>query len=462
MTPVNPLSSNRRPVAIDLFAGAGGLSLGLEQAGFDVVTAVEYDPVHATTHAFNFPLTDVLCDDIATMPAEVLRDSVKRGWENHHPGQTWDGTVDVVAGGPPCQGFSWIGKRRVDDARNDLIFHFFRLVNSLRPRYFIMENVPGIASGEHKELLEDLIDKFKRAGYVVPPAQILNAAHFGAPQDRRRFILMGHREDVAPFSFPAPTHRTVRPVRSTFSNASDDLPLGATVWDAIGDLPDLDELPGLATLDKVKLSPSMRKAGELASSSYARYLRGLDSDPHDYSYPREFDADWLTSSWQTQHTQTSIQRFSITAQGSTEKISRFLRLDENGLCNTLRAGTGGERGAHTSPRPLHPRLARVISVREAARLHSFPDWFRLHSTKWNGFRQIGNAVVPMFGRALGAALIEAMSVKPVRPTAVVAMPDEGLLYLAMGEATKVAGATHSSIPKSRRQAREDLPLQLAV
>jgi len=462
MASVIALSKDRRPIAIDLFAGAGGLSLGLEQAGFDVVAAVEYDPVHATTHAFNFPLTEVLCDDISTLPEDALRESVAKGWGNHHPGEAWDGTVDVVAGGPPCQGFSWIGKRRADDARNDLIFHFFRIVTALRPKYFIMENVPGIASGEHKELLADFINRFERAGYVMPAAQILNAAHFGAPQDRRRFILMGRREDAPSFAFPSPTHRPVRPVRGSEAATNLDLPIGASVWDAIGDLPNLDDFSALASSDKVKLSTSERKATELASSSYARRLRGIEADPMDFSHPRSFDAQWLTSSWQTQHTTVSIQRFSSTPQGTTEKVSRFLRLSETGLCNTLRAGTGGERGAHTSPRPLHPRLARVISVREAARLHTFPDWFRLHSTKWNGFRQIGNAVLPMFGRALGSVLVEAMGISPTRPTEIVSMPDEAFLYMAMGDATKAAGATHSSIPKSRRQSREDLPLELAV
>ncbi|TFC23381.1 DNA cytosine methyltransferase [Cryobacterium glucosi] len=458
----HPTKAPKRPVAVDLFAGAGGLSLGLEQAGFDVVTSVEYDPVHATTHAFNFPLTDVLCDDIGKLPVDALRRSVQRGWENHHPAEPWDGTVDLVAGGPPCQGFSWIGKRRVDDARNDLIFHFFRLVNSLRPKYFLMENVPGITAGEHKELLADLVSKFEDAGYVVPKPQILNAAHYGVPQDRRRFMLLGYRNDVNPVSHPAPIFQPVRPVRSTLSAQLDGLPLGASVWDAIGDLPDLDAFPALASSDKVKLTSTQRKKMELASSAYARMLCGIDEDPTDFSHPRAGMSGWLTSSWQTQHTQTSIDRFAATEQGKTEKISRFLRLSEGGLCNTLRAGTGGERGAHTSPRPLHPRLARVISVREAARLHSFPDWFRLHSTKWNGFRQIGNAVPPIFGRALGRAVIEALGVEAVKPTIELDLPDEKLLYMAMGEATRFAGATHESIPKSRRQSRELLELAAAV
>jgi DNA (cytosine-5)-methyltransferase 1 len=442
-------------VAVDLFAGAGGLSLGLEQAGFDVVSSVEYDPVHATTHAFNFPHTDVLCDDAAKISVNTLLESIKAGWKKHHPDLEWSGKVDLVAGGPPCQGFSWMGKRQVDDARNDLIFHFFRLTNALQPKYFVMENVPGIASGQHSELLDDLISRFRKAGYVVPAPQILNAADYGVPQDRKRFILLGYREDMTPVSHPVPTVRPVRPVRSTLRPLTQDLPLGPSVWDAIGDLPDLDAFPSLAATDKVRLSKTTLAAAQLAASAYARRLSGSEPDAADFSHPRVHNPDWLTSSMQTKHTQTSVERFAATEQGTSEKISRFLRLNEMGLCNTLRAGTGGERGAHTSPRPIHPRKARVLSVREAARLHSFPDWFRLHATKWNGFRQIGNAVPPLFGRAIGAEVMKALGAEPTKPTESLELTDEKLLHMSMGEAATYAGARHDSIPRSRRQSQID-------
>ena len=182
----------------------------------------------------------------------------------------------------------------------------------------------------------------------------------------------------------------------------------------------------------------------------------MEEDPTDFSHPRVWPSDWLTSSAQTKHTPLSKERFAATSQGEVEKISRFLRLSEHGLCNTLRAGTGGERGAHTSPRPIHPRHSRVLSVREAARLHSFPDWFRLHATKWHGFRQIGNAVPPRFGRAIGAKIIEALGNQPVKPTRSLELTDETLLYMSMTEATRFSGASHNSIPKSRRQSREEL------
>ena len=175
----------RRPVAIDLFAGVGGLSLGFEQAGFDVLAAVEYDPVHAAVHAFNFPRTEVLCASVATVSAERLRAAAQAG-ALAHGRHDWDGEIDVIFGGPPCQGFSHMGKRLIDDPRNQLVFHFFRLVNEARPRQFVMENVPGIASTGHASILAQLIDEFAAVGYRTVPHRVLNAAYLAARRNRRR------------------------------------------------------------------------------------------------------------------------------------------------------------------------------------------------------------------------------------------------------------------------------------
>src|SRR5438046_2247297 len=136
-----------RPIAIDLFAGAGGLSLGFEQAGFDITAAVEWDPIHAAAHKLNFPYTTVVCADVRDVSGEQLRKAAGIGRR----------AVDVVVGGPPCQGFSLIGQRVLEDARNALVFHFLRLVEELRPKTFVMENVPGMAAGTHTQLLEELV-----------------------------------------------------------------------------------------------------------------------------------------------------------------------------------------------------------------------------------------------------------------------------------------------------------------
>jgi DNA (cytosine-5)-methyltransferase 1 len=444
-------SASTRPLAIDLFAGAGGLSLGLEQAGFDVLAALEYDPVHATTHEFNLPLTQVLCGDASQVEVADLLAAAAKGWTAHHPSDPWSGNIDLVAGGPPCQGFSWIGKRKVDDARNDLVFHFFRLVAGVRPKYFVMENVPGMLAGAHRYLLSDLIKRFEDEGYVVERPQVLNAADYGVPQDRRRVILIGSRSDCPRASHPAPTHIPTRAVNRSLRPLVDDLPTGPTVRDALGDLPDLDSYKALIISDSVRLpAPTLRRM-RVEASSYTILLNGRDLDPDNHGHPRDWDHSLLTSSMRTQHTELSRRRFAATSQGETEPVSRFLRLPESGLCNTLRAGSGSERGAFTSPRPIHPVHPRVISVREAARLHSFPDWYRLHVTKWNGFRQIGNAVPPLLARAVGQAIVTALGVSPGTPTTPLPLGDERLLRLSMKRAASYTGAGAESMPKSRRR-----------
>jgi DNA (cytosine-5)-methyltransferase 1 len=443
-----------RPVAIDLFSGAGGLSLGLEQAGFDLLAAVDYDPVHAAVHAFNFPSTETLCESAATLKTDDLLRAAERGFAAHRPTETWDGEVDLVAGGPPCQGFSTMGKRQFDDHRNDLVFHFWRLVTEVRPRYFVMENVPGMALGKQRQILDDLESQFRAAGYVLPQHQILDSSDFGVPQARRRLVIIGSREDVAAASHPTP--RTLPVVRRgrTLARSEGDLKFGPTVIEAIGDLPDLDGFEQLLSSDSVRLTAARLRRAESAASNYARRMRGLDDDPGDLSQPRIWDERLLTSSMRTVHTAVSVARFAATTPGKQEDISRFLRLDPLGLCNTLRAGTGAERGAYTSPRPIHPIHPRVISVREAARLHSFPDWFRLHSTKWHGFRQIGNAVVPLLGRAIGESVVDALGARPVRPTEPLALGDEGLLKLSMAQAAKERGVEREALPGVRVRDRD--------
>ncbi len=447
----------RRPFAVDLFAGAGGLSLGLEQAGFDVVAAVEYDPVHAATHEFNFPRTKVLCADVsAPLRAEKLLAAARKGVAAHgHDDEEWDGELDLLAGGPPCQGFSLIGKRLKDDKRNQLVFHFFRLVSSLRPRYFVMENVPGMATGGHAGILGRLISEFEGIGYRFPDKQgyrILNAADFGVPQERHRLFLIGSREDQATkAAFPTPNVRPV-PKRAAERAVGDPekqvLRRGPNVGEAIGELPNLNRFPSLLHSDEVLLSPEALASMEESASEYVRRLRGAE-DSEDFSHPRSWNPALLTSSMRTAHSGKSTRRFRATSPGETEPVSRFYKLDPEGLCNTLRAGSGSERGAFTSPRPLHPYLSRVLSNREAARLHSFPDWFRFHTTKWHGFRQIGNAVAPLVGRAVGAEILAALDIEASRPEEEIALGDRALLGLSMSQAADRFEADRASIPAPR-------------
>ncbi|HEY0141205.1 MAG TPA: DNA cytosine methyltransferase [Thermoanaerobaculia bacterium] len=449
--------SKKRPVAIDLFAGAGGLTLGFEQAGFDVLASVEYDAVHAAVHEFNFPQTATVCADVSRLTSERLRAAAAEGWARHgRKGRLSE--IDAIFGGPPCQGFSFIGKRLVDDHRNQLVFHFLRVIAEIQPKYFVMENVPGMLAGGHSGILQALIREFRDIGYnMVLPVQVLNAAEYGVPQARRRLFLLGARADQPLPQYPAATCRPPQknakaPVRDPeLPLQFDALPTGPTVWDAIGDLPDLDSFDELWETDEVTLTAAQLRSLERASSAYAATLRHPEADPNDLSHPRSWEPNVLTSSARTEHTALSVARFSDTEPGETEPVSRFYRLDPRGLCNTLRAGTGSERGAYTSPRPIHPKLPRVISVREAARLHSFPDWFRLHRTKWHGFRQVGNSVPPLLARAVARQIVAALGAKPERPEGAISLGDPRLLSYRMSEGALHFGVDPSEVPAPRQR-----------
>jgi len=409
-------SENRksnRPLAIDLFAGAGGLSLGFEQAGFDVVAAVEIDPVHCAVHEFNFPKTEVICRSVVGLTGDEIR---RRAGIGNRP-------VDCVFGGPPCQGFSLIGHRMLEDPRNTLVLEFVRLVAELDARSFVFENVKGLTVGKHKNFLDELVSAFHDVGYRVRlPWRVLDAAYFNVPQHRERLILLGAKRGTELPNYPSPV-----------TNPADaetrlDLPFGPTCRQAIGDIPDADEFEALTETDTI----GIRKFGR--SSDYARELRCETKEAWHYGCVRNWNPHSLTSSARTTHTDISRRRFTETRPGSVEPISRFFKLSPDGLSNTLRAGTDGARGAFTSPRPIHFEYPRCITVREMARLHGFPDWFRFHATKWHGARQIGNAVPPPLGRAIGASIIAALKIKPQRSRTRVDLGNPTLLYADMSEA----------------------------
>ena len=170
----------KRPVGVDLFSGAGGMSLGFEQAGFHITAAVEIDPIHACIHHFNFPQTTVIPKSVQELTGSEIRERAGI-----------IGKVDVVFGGAPCQGFSMIGKRIFDDPRNQLVGDFVRIVCELDADYFVFENVKGLTVGQHKKFLEQLIETFEERGYAVRmPWSVLNACSYGVPQDRKRLFLL--------------------------------------------------------------------------------------------------------------------------------------------------------------------------------------------------------------------------------------------------------------------------------
>lgn len=403
-----------RPIGIDLFAGAGGLSLGFEQAGFDVVAAVEIDPIHCATHEYNFPKCAVLCRDATKVSGSEIRMAAGIGKRD----------VDVVFGGAPCQGFSMIGQRALDDPRNSLVRHFVRIVGELSPKYFVFENVKGLTIGKHKRFLEEIVELLSRDYDVLLPYRVLNAADYGVPQDRRRLFLTGCRKGLKLPVYPEPTKQV-------------------TVAEAIADIPDAELFPELVWSDSAEV-----EFGK--PSAYARALRETGKKTTHLGYRRHYDPGLLTSSMRADHSEKSRKRFAATEPGQTEPVSRFHKLDPYGVCNTLRAGTNTDHGAFTSPRPIHYEFARCITVREAARLHSYPDWFRFHVTKWHGFRQIGNSVPPLLGKAVAGAIVKAMRLRPTEPKEILELGDPKLLEMSLSAAAAYYDVPASVIAKRDR------------
>ena len=201
-----------------------------------------------------------------------------------------------------------------------------------------------------------------------------------------------------------------------------------TCKDALGDLPDADRFQTLIESDSVKTNSFKQP------SAYAAELRCLSNEAWHFGYIRDWNPSFLTSSARTEHTDISRRRFAETQPGSVEPISRFFKLSGDGISNTLRAGTDGARGAFTSPRPIHYRYDRCVTVREMARLHGFPDWFRFNTTKWHGARQIGNSVPPPLARAVATQVINALGIQPTRPNQLLALGDASLLSLNISSA----------------------------
>lgn len=392
------------------------MSLGFEQAGFDIAAAVELDPVHAAVHAYNFPHTKVLPRSVSDLTGKEIR--VAAGIGNR--------SVDVVFGGAPCQGFSMIGHRVFDDPRNSLVLDFVRIVTELKAKHFVFENVKGLTVGRHREFLDQLIETFGEAGYKVRLGyRVLNAADYGVPQSRERLFLIGSRKDRPLPSYPEPAYR--RP------GTMGSLPEGPDCFDALDDLPDADSFDELTSGDVVETG----RWGD--PSDYARELRCLTNEAWRYGYVRSWNPWTLTSSARTDHTAISRRRFGETRPGEAEPVSRFFKLDPAGLCNTLRAGTDSARGAFTSPRPIHYKHRRCVTVREMARLHGYPDWFRFHATKWHGARQIGNSVPPPLARAVASSIVEVLGIAPERPSEVLALQNPDLLRFDVSTAAAYWG-----------------------
>ena len=390
--------TTRRGRAIDLFAGWGGLSLGLEQAGFDISVSADDKPENAAIHHRNFGYGQSLRLDLTEDQSKRL----KRAMYGQDPDiMTIGQPIDVVAGGPPCQGISEIGLKLEDDPRNRLMVSFVDHVAAMGARYGIMEQVPALLNGKNERLLDELRETLHQRGYGLVDPQTLKATDFGVPQRRERVFLLIYRNDQPAPAYPQVTHST----EPDFL-----LHQTPTVADALDGLPDADQFPELFEQHWVNTPHPA------PTSRYGLLMRGLANDADDLSYRRVWDSQTLTCSQLTRHEAESIGRFSQVRPGGSEPISRRHRLDPAGTSLTLRAGSDAKHGSFTSVVPIHPKGTRVITVREAARLHGIGDMIEMSPVKILAYRQIGNSVIPAMGRAIGAEVMKAAGLAPAAPS----------------------------------------------
>ncbi len=397
-------AKRRRPVAIDLFAGAGGLALGFEQAGFDVVAAVEIDPIHVLTHKYNFPHTEVLCQDIATLSGDDLRSAARLGYQRFYPGVKWDGVIDAVIGGPPCQGFSTGGVRDESDARNQMLLEFVRVVEEIRPKTLCLENVAGLLEPRFDQIRQAAFKRLSNMGYLLTGTDAaINAVDYGVAQSRKRVIVLGALLSQPEPPRPATGER--RTVRHAFRGLPSQLSEGSPSTDVL-------------------LLDAQPEAPDAAADECPDVVM---RDNQGKGWPRLTSVGGSGGFRPTSHAPHVVERFANTDPGSVEPVSHYYRLSFDKPARTLRAGSGKDRGSHTAPRPIHPTEDRVITVREAARLHGYPDWFGFHATNWHGHRQVGNSVPPPLAKAAAQSLATALGATPIRPSRALRLGDPSLL-----------------------------------
>jgi len=333
--------------AIDLFSGAGGLLLALKSTGYNVIFANEINEKFAKTHHYNFP-------DIPLIDLDI-RDVTKKQLSHF----TENSTVDLVVGGPPCQGFSIFGKRRFvntqgynpqDDPRNYLVYEFMRVVKETRPKFFFMENVKGFMSLDNGLFVKEVIQKFKDIGYIDIWCDIVCAADYGVPQKRYRMFMIGNNIGVN-YEPPAYTH---------FPLNLEKLPHYTTVESAIMDLMDTPNvIPNHVPLN--------HKPIVAARMGYVKEGGKLDID----SLPPE-----LLSATRKDSKNGKVSNYSHV----------YKRLDRHKPSTTMVPGHNAF--------PIHPVLNRTLTVREAARIQTFPDTHVFFGTRQEQCIQVGNAVPP--------------------------------------------------------------------
>lgn len=364
----------QRGTVVDLFCGIGGFSLGAELAGFRGLASVELDPIIHAGYRRNFPKTNAILGSVATLDRAAWSDILGSA------------RPDGVIGGPPCQGFSWMGRRRKDDPRNTLVHQFYRHVGMLRPKFFVMENVPGILDEGNIDILREAIATLGDR-YVVNEPMIINAADFGAATNRKRVVVIGYDpEEMAPVT----TNELIPPTSGRRT----------TVRDAIADL------PGPSGQRRAKDFEWIAYPSAERISAYARRLRRPRRGAGSHEASARLRQGLVSGLMPTAHDPAVVERFRATPAGRAEPKSRSFRLEWDGLCPTIRAGTGMDKGAFQAVRPIHPDGERVITVREAARISGFPDAHLFCNTVWHSFRMLGNSVPPPMSFGLLSKIAE--------------------------------------------------------
>jgi len=379
---------------IDLFAGAGGLSCGLELAGFKSVLANELIDVFAQTYKLNHPNSEIVVGDVRRIDEKHLHKLVKRY-----------GEIDLIAGGPPCQGFSINAPiRSLDDPRNHLFKEFLRIVAEIQPRAVLIENVPGIVSLGNGTVVGQIYKTLNELGYNVKH-KILFAGHYGIPQMRFRTVFIAIKNYNREINFPKPEYYSV--ATANFSKSKelcynllplqkDTLKSQVNVWDAISDLPEL-------------------KGGE--KNIYYDYATKSVSEFQKYA--RE-NSNKVKNHWCSRLSKINLDRLKYIKQGGSwrdipyellpeglkkarrsDHTKRYGRLATNSLCSTILTKCDPHWGSF-----FHPYQNRAISVREAARIQSFPDSYIFIGNLAQQYEQVGNSVPPLLAKAIGEIIIK--------------------------------------------------------
>ena len=345
---------------LDLFSGCGGFSYGFLNAGFDVSLGVDSDPISLETYAANHNGTTTLLADIGSLSADTLTSVAGNAG------------FDVVIGGPPCQGVSLSGPRNSGDFRNRLLMSFARLVSELQPKAFVMENVPGLLSLFGGKLKNSLLQEFRKAGFETSYSTLM-AADFGVPQLRKRVFIVGVKRTSRPFVFPDPTHFDPQ---SLFSG---DAFSYVTCRDALSDLPSL----------AAELGREVQEYASFPSNSYQSMMRR--------------GSDGVLNHIAADHSDKVRDTIKLVPEGGNYKDlpeehrnPRNFHVAWTRYHGGLPAPTVDTGHRHH----FHYKYDRVPTVRENARLQSFPDIFVFRGTKTNQFRHVGNAVPPLLASRL--------------------------------------------------------------